>query len=47
MKLTQENLDWCVSSATESVHFVKVVKAVRFFQNKKNPLLFLEKDYIT
>ena len=47
MKLTQDNLDWCVSSATESVHFVKVVKAVRFIQHKKNPLLFLEKEYIT
>ena len=47
MKLTQDNLDWCVSSTTESVHFVKVVKAVRFIQHKKNPLLFLEKEYIT
>ena len=46
MNLTQENLDWCVSTTTESVHFVKVVKAIRFIQNKKNPCLLLEKDYI-
>ncbi len=46
MNLTQENLDWCVSTTTESVHLVKVVKAIRFIQNKKNPCLLLEKDYI-
>jgi hypothetical protein len=47
MKLSHENLDWCVSSGTESVHFVKVVKAVRIIQNSNNPLLFFDKDYIT
>ncbi len=46
MKLTTENLDWCVSTATDSVAFVKVVKAIRFVQYKKSSFMMDEKAYM-
>jgi hypothetical protein len=46
MKLTKENLDWSVSTATESVGFVKVVKAIRFVQYKKSSFMLEEKPYM-
>ena len=46
MELTQENLDWSVSTATQSVHFVKVVKVARFVQYKKQKFMLEEKSYM-
>jgi len=46
MKVTQENLNWCVSSPTQSVIFLRVVEAVCFMQHKVNPKLKEPKDYI-
>ena len=46
MKVSQENLNWCVSSSTQSVIFIRVVEAVCFMQHKVNPKLKEPKDYI-
>ena len=45
MKVSQENLNWCVSSSTVSVIFLQVVEVVSFVQYKVQPKLKERKDY--
>ena len=45
MKVSQENLNWCVSSSTVSVIFLRVVEVVSFVQYKVQPKLKERKDY--